>query len=59
MDGRVEKKTVLAGWNKMRKIRAYEVQTKQCTIQKHKIQIQKKKKKKKKKKKLHEDKKEA
>ena len=42
----------------MRKIRAYEVQTKQCTIQKHKIQIQKKKKKKKKKK-LHEDKKEA
>ena len=43
----------------MRKIRAYEVQTEQCTIQKHKIQIQKKKTKKTSRQKLHEDKKEA
>ena len=33
---------MLAGCNKMRKIRAYKVQTEQCTIQKHKIQIEKK-----------------
>ena len=40
--------TMLAGCNgcnKMRKNRAYEVQTEQCTIQKHKIQYKKKKKK--------------
>ena len=43
MDGRVEKHN--ASWlkKKMRKIRAYKVQTEQHTIQKHKLQKDRKK----------------